>query len=45
MERDYFMTSAEALEFGIIDKIVERRASDEAEEGGKKETKEEEKKE
>lgn len=29
LERDYFMTAAEALDFGIVDKIVERRAKDE----------------
>jgi len=27
LERDYFMTAEEALEFGIIDKIVENRPS------------------
>jgi ATP-dependent Clp protease protease subunit len=25
MERDYFMSAKEALEFGIVDKILERR--------------------
>jgi len=25
MERDYFMTPQEALEFGLIDKVLERR--------------------
>ena len=29
LERDYFMTAQEALEFGIVDRIVERRAKDE----------------
>ena len=24
-ERDYFMTAAEALEYGIVDKIIEHR--------------------
>lgn len=32
LERDYFMTAAEAVEFGIVDRIVERRAKDEVEE-------------
>ncbi|CAK9780510.1 hypothetical protein CC85DRAFT_283425 [Cutaneotrichosporon oleaginosum] len=31
LERDYFMTAAESVEFGIVDRIVERRAKDEAE--------------
>jgi ATP-dependent Clp protease protease subunit len=26
LERDYFMTAKEAVEFGIVDKIVEKRA-------------------
>jgi ATP-dependent Clp protease protease subunit len=26
LERDYFMTAQEAIEFGIVDKIVEKRA-------------------
>jgi len=26
LERDYFMTAQEAVEFGIVDKIVEKRA-------------------
>ncbi len=35
-ERDYFMSSAEALEYGLIDKVVERRnPADEASEAGK----------
>lgn len=35
-ERDYFMSSAEALEYGLIDKVVERNATaDDAPEGGK----------
>ncbi|KAF2751816.1 hypothetical protein M011DRAFT_522753 [Sporormia fimetaria CBS 119925] len=34
MERDYFMDANEALEFGIVDKVLERRTSDELE-GGK----------
>ncbi|CAE6451089.1 unnamed protein product [Rhizoctonia solani] len=29
LERDYFMTAEEALEFGIVDKVLENRASDE----------------
>jgi len=32
LERDYFMTAEEAVEFGIVDKIVDRR-SQEAEAG------------
>lgn len=32
LERDYFMTAQEAQEFGIVDRIVERRAKDETEE-------------
>ncbi|BEI83296.1 hypothetical protein CcaverHIS002_0311640 [Cutaneotrichosporon cavernicola] len=31
LERDYFMTAAEAVDFGIVDRIVERRAKDEIE--------------
>lgn len=31
LERDYFMTAQESLDFGIIDKIVDRRAKDEPE--------------
>jgi len=31
LERDYFMTAAESLEFGIVDRIVERRVKDEPE--------------
>jgi ATP-dependent Clp protease protease subunit len=26
MERDYFMTSDEAVSFGLIDKVLEKRA-------------------
>jgi ATP-dependent Clp protease protease subunit len=26
MERDYFMTSEEALSFGLIDKVLEKRS-------------------
>jgi hypothetical protein len=26
MERDYFMTSEEAVSFGLIDKVLEKRA-------------------
>ncbi|KAF2007957.1 hypothetical protein P154DRAFT_614372 [Amniculicola lignicola CBS 123094] len=37
MERDYFMDAKEALEFGIVDRILERR---EGEVGGEGETKE-----
>ncbi|KAL5641338.1 hypothetical protein ACGC1H_001728 [Rhizoctonia solani] len=29
LERDYFMTAEEAFEFGIVDKVLENRASDE----------------
>lgn len=29
MERDYFMDAQEALEFGIVDRILERREMDE----------------
>ncbi|KAG8763479.1 hypothetical protein FRC11_003168 [Ceratobasidium sp. 423] len=29
LERDYFMTAEEALEFGIVDKVLENRASEE----------------
>lgn len=32
LERDYFMTAQEAQAFGIVDRIVERRAKDEADE-------------
>ena len=32
LERDYFMTSEEAVEFGIIDKIVETRGKAKQEE-------------
>lgn len=32
LERDYFMTAAEAVEFGIVDRIVERRTKDEPDE-------------
>lgn len=28
MERDYFMDAQEALEFGIVDRILERREDD-----------------
>lgn len=37
LERDYFMTAQEAQEFGIVDRIVERRAKDETEEAEEKE--------
>lgn len=37
LERDYFMTAQEAQEFGIVDRIVERRAKDETEEADKDE--------
>ena len=31
MERDYFMDAQEALEFGIVDRILEKRADDKTE--------------
>lgn len=34
LERDYFMTASDAVEFGIVDRIVERRAKDEPEQDG-----------
>lgn len=36
LERDYFMTAQEALEFGIIDEILENRRPSLASEGGRK---------
>lgn len=33
LERDYFMTAEEAVEFGIVDKIVQRRSTEEAGQG------------
>jgi ATP-dependent Clp protease protease subunit len=30
LERDYFMTAQEAVEFGIVDKIVQKRADTQA---------------
>ncbi|EJT49003.1 hypothetical protein A1Q2_07950 [Trichosporon asahii var. asahii CBS 8904] len=38
LERDYFMTAQEAQEFGIVDRIVERRAKDETEEAEEKDS-------
>ena len=35
LERDYYMTAEEAVEFGIVDKIVEKRAAVEGKEGEK----------
>ena len=35
LERDYFMTAEKALEFGIVDKIVEKRENVEGEEKSK----------
>lgn len=32
LERDYFMTSEEAVEFGIVDKIVTQRGKEVSEE-------------
>lgn len=28
MERDYFMTAEEAMNFGLVDKVLEKRTED-----------------